>query len=95
MDNHEKFADVPAGETISYEHFIYYLQQGREIEFTYKGQLYFIDNALKGRALWRSHTQLSEYSTGGNHALLESFKINGVSLAALIKSKKLIISTIF
>ncbi|MEA3318587.1 MAG: hypothetical protein U9Q88_01075 [Bacillota bacterium] len=95
MDNHDGFADVPAGKIISYEHFIYYLEQGREIEFTYKEQLYFIDNARKGRALWRGHTQLSEYSTGGNHVLLESTKINGDSLAALIKNKKLIISTIF
>ncbi|WP_404430802.1 hypothetical protein [Sutcliffiella horikoshii] len=55
MNNHNGFANVREGEPISYELFIYFLEQGREIEFSYLDELYlyFIDNAKKGRALWR------------------------------------------
>ncbi|WP_128755896.1 hypothetical protein [Bacillus sp. LL01] len=95
MNNDKEYANVPEGDTISYDQFVYYLEQGREIEFIYKDQLYFIDNAKKGRALWRGQTQLSDYSVGDGGTLLGSFKINRDSLGDLIKNKKLRISTIF
>ena len=36
------FDDVPSGESISYEHLLFYLEQGREIEFVYQEKEYFI-----------------------------------------------------
>ena len=45
------FDDVPSGESISYEHLLFYLEQGREIEFVYQEKEYFISNSSQGRAM--------------------------------------------
>ncbi|MGD6777999.1 hypothetical protein [Sutcliffiella horikoshii] len=92
VNNH---GSVREGDSISYEHFIYYLEQGREIEFSYLDELYFIDNAKKGRALWLGQTLLSGYCVGDCIFWLDSLKINGERLADLLKSQEIKISTIF
>lgn len=38
-------ADVRAGSSIGVEQLMFYLKQGREIEFMYKGEEYFISHS--------------------------------------------------
>ncbi|WP_332698722.1 hypothetical protein [Halalkalibacter lacteus] len=95
MNDQTNFEDVPTGKNISYQHLLFYLEQGREIEFTYKGKEYFISNSLEGRAVWKGDIKLSEYFSNDNISLIESVKIEEVTLANLFKQNKIQISTVF
>ena len=97
MNDQENFEDLPANAKISYEHFLFYLKQGREIEFLYNDKEYFISNSsLEGRSLWTGKIQLSEFfNINDNISLLESVKIEEVTLADLLKENKIKISTVF
>ena len=88
------FDDVPAGESISYEHLLFYLEQGREIEFVYQEKEYFISNSSEGRAMWTGQTRISEYF-GERHKDIVDFKIDGITLVDLFKRNKVKITTIF
>lgn len=95
MDKQKKFDDVPAGESISYEHFSFYLEQGREIEFVYQEKEYFISHTLEGRAVWIGQKRVSEYFGDLNQDIIDYVKIDGITLAELIKGKKIKITTVF
>lgn len=88
----------PVGSMISYERFVAFLEQGREIEFVYNDIEYFISHSSKeGRALWCGKTRLSEYFDVKDVSKLDDIKINGNSIADLLKNKKeeIKIQTIF
>ncbi|MBS4199166.1 hypothetical protein KHA93_05795 [Bacillus sp. FJAT-49732] len=89
------FDDVPAGESISHEHLLIYLEQGREIEFVFQGKEYFISYTPEGRAVWTRQTRISEYFGERNKDIINFTKIDGTSLADLFKQKKAKITTIF
>lgn len=92
MDIH----DNSVSSVISYERLLAFLNEGREIEFVYKDKEYFISNSSKeGRALWCGKTRLSEYFGVKDINKLDDIKINGDSIADLIKNKKIKIQTIF
>ncbi|KAB2336593.1 hypothetical protein F7731_09510 [Cytobacillus depressus] len=95
MDNQRKFDDVPMGEGISYEHFLFYLEQGREIEFVYKGKEYFISRSLEGRSVWDGQTKVGECFGEFHQDIVNTTKIDGVTLADLIKQNKIKITTVF
>lgn len=95
MNDQKNFEDIPAGKEISYEHLLFYLEQGREIEFVYKGKEYFISNSSEGRALWTGKLKLSENFSEDNTSLVQSVKIEEVTLADLLKQGKIKISTVF
>ncbi len=95
MDKQKKFNDVPAGESISYEHFLFYLEQGREVEFVYQEKEYFISHTLEGRAVWMDQEVVSEHFGDLNQDIIDDVKIDGITLADLIKRKEIKITTVF
>ena len=86
--------DLPAGKSISYQHLLFYLEQGREIEFVYKEKEYFISNSSEGRTVWNGQKRITEHFKD-NVSLLELTKIEGSTLADLLKQSEVKISTIF
>ncbi|WP_035179636.1 hypothetical protein [Alkalihalobacterium bogoriense] len=95
MDNQRNFDDVSMGEVISYEHFLFYLEQGREIEFVYKGKEYFISRSVEGRAVWEGRIKVAECYGESHQDIINITKIDGVTLAKLIKQNKIEIITVF
>lgn len=95
MDKQRTFDDVPVGESISYEHFLFYLKQGREIEFVYHGKEYFISHTSEGRVLWMGREVVSEHFGSDDQDILDHVKIDGIILAELIKGKEIKITTVF
>ena len=89
------FGDVPTGENISYKELLFYLEQGREIEFVYQEKEYFISNSSEGRALWIGRTRISKFFTEREKDIAEFTKINGITLADLFKQNKVRVATIF
>lgn len=68
-----------SGENISYEHLMFHLEQGREIEFVYQEIEYFICNCLEGRAFWIGKTRVSAYFDEWNKDLV-NFKLDEITL---------------
>ncbi|ADC52347.1 hypothetical protein BpOF4_21759 (plasmid) [Alkalihalophilus pseudofirmus OF4] len=95
MDDKVNFGDVPAGKSISYQQLLYYLEQGREIEFTYKGKEYLISNSSEGRAIWSGQTLVSNSSSDDSISLIQSTKIEGIPLIDLFKQGLIKITTVF
>ncbi|SIT91176.1 hypothetical protein [Edaphobacillus lindanitolerans] len=95
MDDPRGFEDVPFGKSISYEHFLFYLEQGREIEFVYQAKEYFISRSLEGRAVWDGKTKLGECSGESHQDIVHIIRIDGVSLTDLINQNQIKISTVF
>ncbi|MBG9541997.1 hypothetical protein ABE29_03955 [Cytobacillus firmus] len=95
MNGQKNFDDVPAGGSISYQQLLMYLEQGREIEFTYMDKEFFISKSPEGRAIWSGQTMVSENFSEDHISLLELTKIDGTSLADLFKQNKIEISTVF
>lgn len=95
--NINDFDHVPAGQSISYEDLMFYLEEGREIEFLYQEKVYFISNSSEGRALWKEKTRLSEYFDAKNKEFVSAAKVDGISLKQLFQDEnsKVKISTIF
>ncbi|UTR13375.1 hypothetical protein MM221_12040 [Salipaludibacillus sp. LMS25] len=91
------FEDVPVGKNISYEHLMFYLEQGREIEFLYQKKEYFISNSLEGRTVWMGKTRLSEYFSDRDKEFVDTVKINGITLKQLFQNENedVEITTIF
>ena len=96
-NNINDFDDVPAGQSISYEHLMFYLEEGREIEFIYQGKEYFISNSSEGRAIWMGKTRGSDYFGVMNKEFTEAAKIDGITLKQLFQDEnsKVKITTIF
>ncbi|MFK3938647.1 hypothetical protein ACI2JA_14200 [Alkalihalobacillus sp. NPDC078783] len=87
--------NLKLNDRISYDHLLYLLDQGREIEFTYNGVEYFIAHMKEGRVLWHQKHQLSDYYADRNEAFVEETKIDQISLADIFRQKKAEIGTIF
>lgn len=94
MDN-QKLSDGTSGRHISYEQFLIYLEQGREIEFVYDGKEYFISHSQEGRALWYKKTRLSNYFSNNDTNEISFIKIDGINIMDLFKQGKVEIQTIF
>ncbi|WP_306981344.1 hypothetical protein [Alkalicoccobacillus murimartini] len=95
VDEFDDSDDVPAGGTISDEHLLYYLKQGREIEFMYNKTGYFICHALEGRAVWSGTVKLTNYYDDRNEEFVYTATIEGVTVAEIFKNKQTEITTIF
>ncbi|WP_078379844.1 hypothetical protein [Sutcliffiella halmapala] len=89
------FDDVPEGGIISYEHLLYYLEQGREVEFIYQGKEYFISYSKDGRTVWTCKTRVSDCFGDRHKNTVDFTKIDGITLAELFKQNKIKITTIF
>lgn len=85
----------------SYELLVFYLKQGREIEFKYDGVEYFISHESKGRAVWQGKIQLSDFFYIDSDdekqltLLLNKIKIENKSLKTIFQNHKAFIGTIF
>ncbi|MCM2675533.1 hypothetical protein [Alkalicoccobacillus plakortidis] len=95
IDNIDDFDDVPAGGTISDEHLLYYLKQGREIEFMYNKIEYFICHSVEGRAVWSGTVRLTDHYDDRNEEFINTATIEGVTVAEIFKNKQAEITTIF
>ena len=71
-----------------------WLNAGREIEFIYENEEYFIGNYEEGRAIFKDNIQITVYY-GDNIKLLSNAKINSIFLSRLIEDNKIDIQTIF
>lgn len=60
----------------SYEEFLYDLGMGREVEFIYKGDNYYISNW----GFWRFYDALSEITANDEENILEKVKLDGKSI---------------
>ncbi|KIL53483.1 hypothetical protein KP77_04590 [Jeotgalibacillus alimentarius] len=95
MYREQDFEDLPAGSRISYDQFLFYLKQGREIEFDYQGATYFISHYAEGRALWVGELQLSDYFSVSDLSFLASAKIDDIPLSELLLQNKITINSVF
>lgn len=91
----KEFDDIPAGTPLEFEHLVFYLRQGREIEFTYNGEEYFISNSKEGRTLWKGTIQMSEYFEVNDSEALKNIKIKNKSLVEIFKNHEGIVQTVF
>lgn len=91
MNDYEKELPNP---TISLEDLIDYIKHGREIEFSYRGQSYFIDHGRKGRAVWIDQTAVSETYDDNFIENLDNIFLQGKSLTDIFRNKEGIIVTI-
>lgn len=89
------FDNLPVGETISNEQFLFFLKQGREIEFNYDGKEYFISNTREGRTFWAGQTKICELYDEQPTEILTYIKIDGKTLKDLIEQNQIKIITIF
>ncbi|TDM15328.1 hypothetical protein [Macrococcus bovicus] len=87
-DKYEDFQDVPAGYPIEYNHFLYYLETGREVEFLYDNQIYFISNQGEGRTLWHDGKQISKFFKD-NQIFINEVKIDDLSLREIFSDTSL------
>ncbi|MFL2106572.1 hypothetical protein [Mycobacteroides abscessus] len=92
----DNFTDIPAGTPLDFDQLIFYLEQGREIEFTYEGVEYFISNSKKeGRALWSGNQKLSANFTTFNLEVLKNIKLQDKSLDDIFKTHKGFVQAVF
>lgn len=71
------------------------MEQGREIEFVYREKEYFISHTSEGRAVWMGRKMVSEYFGDLDQDIINHVKIDGITLAELIKGKEIKITTVF
>lgn len=76
------------------EKFKNWLLQGREIEFSYNGNEYFIGNYDEGRAIFKENELKSNYYLDINKFLMEA-SIDGKLLKNILTEGDLSIITIF
>lgn len=93
---HTNNADnLSVGETISYEQFLFFLRQGREVEFNYCGKEYFISNTRKGRTFWTGQTKICELNDKQPTKILTYINIDGKTLKDLVEQNEIRIITIY
>lgn len=82
---------------MDYSRLIYYLKQGREIEFFYDEKEYFIPNYEKGRVILNEEGENLNHYIEDPEEFAEKAKINGLTLKDIFQnqSDKLEIGTIF
>ncbi|MDQ0242946.1 hypothetical protein J2S09_000482 [Bacillus fengqiuensis] len=64
----------------SYEEFLEDLDMGREIEFIYKGENYYIGCGTGTFMFWKAYDSTSEIAGETVENLLEKVKLNGKSI---------------
>ncbi|HWO95631.1 MAG TPA: hypothetical protein VNM45_04715 [Bacillus sp. (in: firmicutes)] len=64
----------------SYEEFLEDLSIGREVEFTYKGQNYYIGRGTGKFMFWKFHDPTSEIMGKNVEDLLQKVKLDGKSI---------------
>ncbi len=92
MNDYEKELPNP---TISLEDLIDYIKHGREIEFSYQGQSYFIDHSSKeGRTVWIDQTAVSRTYKKDFEEHLSEIILQDKSIADIFRNREGIIVTI-
>ncbi len=91
MNDYEKELPNP---TISLEDLIDYIKHGREIEFSYQGQSYFIGNGPEGRTVWIDQTAVSQTFEKDFEEHLSEIILQDKSIADIFRNKEGIIVTI-
>ncbi|MEC6748578.1 hypothetical protein VXN63_08460 [Marinilactibacillus sp. XAAS-LB27] len=75
---------------------IYYLEYGREIEFSYRGQSYFIDHSSKeGRTVWIDQTAVSEAYNDDFIENLDKIFLQGKSLTDIFRDEEGLIEFLY
>lgn len=87
--------DVRAGSSIGVEQLMFYLEQGREIEFMYKGEEYFIAHSKEGRSLWKGNQRISADFESTQLTDFIDVSIHNRSIKDVFASKQRLIQTIF
>ncbi|KAA1040369.1 hypothetical protein ERX35_005085 [Macrococcus equipercicus] len=91
---HKKYDLKPIGEKITFEHFLHLLDTGREIEFYYEGELYFISDDHLGRVLsGPNHDPSPHYKDSRELLIKESLK--GNLLLDIFENENYFIETVF
>lgn len=83
----------------NYNLLVFYLKQGREIEFKYNGEDYFISHGPEGRALWQEKEQLSDFFNIDDDenliVILNRIEIKNKSLINIFQNNEASFGTIF
>lgn len=86
MEN-KNFVDLSDSNEVNYEVLLFFLKQGREIEFTYNGEEYFIPNHKEGRVLLNEEgDNLNPYIEDLEGFLIKA-KINGLTLKEIFQNQ--------
>ncbi|RPJ93920.1 hypothetical protein CW357_18150 [Rummeliibacillus sp. TYF005] len=99
MENNN-FIDLSDSNEVNYEVLIFFLKQGREIEFTYNGKEYFIPNHKEGRVLLNEEgdnlNNLNPYIKNPEEFVIKA-TINGLTLKEIFQNQndKIEFGTIF
>ncbi|WP_225743268.1 hypothetical protein [Marinilactibacillus sp. Marseille-P9653] len=91
VDEYEKgteYAPLPL------EGLIYYLKHGREIEFSYQGQSYFIGHSREGRTVWIDQTAVSKTFEKNFEEHLSEIFLKSKSLADIFRDEEGVIESI-
>lgn len=91
------FDDLSDSNEVNYEVFLFFLKQGREIEFTYNGEEYFIPNHKKGRVLLNEEGDHSNHYIENMEEFVSNAKIDGLTLKEIFQNQndKIEFGTIF
>lgn len=92
INDYEKGLPNPS---ISLEDLIDYIKHGREIEFSYQGQSYFIDHSREGRTVWSEKTAVSKTFEKDFEEHLSEIILKDKSIADIFRNKEGIIEFIY
>lgn len=96
MKNND-LVDLSDSNEVNYEVFLFFLKQGREIEFSYNDEEYFIPNYEEGRVLLNQKgDNLSPYIKNPEKFVIKA-QINGITLKEMFQNQndKIDFGTIF
>lgn len=78
----------------SLEQLLFYVKQGREIEFMFEGKEYFISNEQKGRTVWSGKSRLCDYYPDEQIDSLLAVHLDGTPIQDIFHSLQGFIQTV-
>lgn len=72
--------------TVNYEQLLFYLNEGREIEFCYKGKEYFIPHYMEGRVLLNEDGDNLNAYTQDSTKFTQITQIDGLTLKDIFQN---------
>ena len=94
-DKFEKEWATTASPPLPLDGLIFYLKEGREIDFNYQGQSYFINHSRKGRTVWIGRTAVSETYDDNFIENLDKIFLQGKSLTDIFRDEEGLIEFLY
>lgn len=92
--NHDKYDKLDIFHAVTFDHFLHLLYTGREIEFVYQNEVYFIGNFEEGRVVCYPNGTYSEAHKDAM-TMLEEVNIKNRSLRNIFEQEDYLLETVF